>query len=937
MNNSGPLLSLNTGIKPSFRLSPIGVVILSMSLFTANQAYAEEEASMEKLKEENAKLKQALEQIQKQLASPNGGQATSVVNPATTDNTQAPSANNTTPQTETKEENSLLNEIMVRAKKRSEVEKVKEVPKSVSAVSGTELDKYSATNVTDILKRVGNVNWNYGNPRTGSFSLRGLNVGSGDAIDPSVGVVVDGVSYAYNPLAAGTDFFDIESVNVTRGPQGTGGHKNTSLGEIVFTTKKPTYDAEAEGQVVWGQNNTVKTQAILGGPVVDGVLAWRASFLRNQADGDYTNVYPDIRGRQSYVNTDRTFARTQFLYTPTDDFKALVSLHYQPNGTENLNGLTYKLREPLRYANGGLVDRTTLPEQKLQRSWFTRQSAYTVDDYFTHPVYSDNNGGITTATRGGNVNLDWNIWGGHTLSYIGGYKDHYFSAANDEGTPFDITTDGGYITDYVQWTQELALQSQKGGFAEYRTGVYSFYSDNDSLNRTRYGADAGAWYANQAQYNSLNTNSAGRLLLSDSLEGVYKNTLTHVDNKSNALFGEVKWHLSEPLTLTTGVRVSDENRKSSQGIGIADNGVGAGLNPVSVNNVPLGGFASNATTGALTAGQNTAAQLVLANQVAQRYFGTNYAGLTAAQRTQIANAKRVRATQFGTLYQDVDAEPYQDALVNANVSLSYKINDQYTPYVTWQRGTKAGVSQINGATAAGGTSVLVKPEISNSYEIGLKSSLFDKTLDVNLDFFYDKISDFQQAVVYRDELATQLRNDGTVVYSSGTGNVKGVDVKGVELDFNYSGIEYTNLRFAGAYNDARYSDHQFNGLPADRANESPSYWNVSGQTLPRAPKFTGVLAADYTRPVFDSFIFHSNVNFNFSSEYNYDLNQSEYGNIPAYTLTDFAIGIGRRDKLFDANLIVRNIFDNRYHTTQSWNSYAPNSERWIGVQFSSKI
>lgn len=917
---------------PPYKLVPIAAVFLSMSLAAMQPAYAEDEASVEALKAENAKLKQALEQILQQLASQNKSgqtqQPQSVDAPASTETVAS--------KAEPKEEHSLLNEVLVRAKKRSEVEKLKEVPKSVSAVSGAELDRYSATNVTDILKRVGNVNWNYGNPRTGSFSLRGLNVGAGDAVDPSVGVVVDGISYAYNPLAAGTDFIDIESVNVTRGPQGTGGHKNTSLGEIVFTTKKPTFTPEAEGQVIWGQNNTVKTQAVVNGGIIDNTLAWRASFQRNSADGDYTNVFEDIRGRQSYVNTDRTFARTQFLFTPTDDLKALVSLHYQPKGTENLNGLTYKLREPLRYANGALVDRTTLPEQKLVRSWFTRQSAYKVDDYFGSPVNSDNNGGIQTATRGGNINLDWNTWGGHTLSYIGGYKDHNFSAANDEGTPFDITTDGGFITDYVQWSQELVLQSPKNQFAEYKTGVYSFYSKNNSLNRTRYGADAGAWFANQAQYNSLNTNAAGRLLLSDSLEGLYKNTLTHVENKSNAVFGEVKWHLTEPLTLTTGVRVTDEDRRTSQGISIADNGVGAGLNPVGVNDVQLGGFNSNATTGALLAG-NSAQQQALANQIAQRYFGVNYSALNATQLAQIANAKRVRATQIGTLYQAAEAEPYRDALVNGNVSLSYKVNDQFTPYVTWQRGTKAGVSQINGATANGGTSVLVKPEISNSYEIGLKSSLFAKTLDVNFDFFFDKIRDFQQTVVYRDDLATALRNDGTVVYTSGIGNVKGVEVKGVELDFNYSGIEFTNLRFAGAYNDARYIDYKTSGLGADRANETPNFYNASGKTLPRAPKFTGVVSADYSRPVFDSFVFHTNFNLNFSSAYNYDLNLSEYGKIPAYTVSDFAIGIGRRDKLFDANLIVRNLFDNRYHTTQSWNSYAPNNERWIGVQFSSKL
>jgi len=180
--------------------------------------------------------------------------------------------------------------MVVHARKRSEVEKLKNEKKSISSVSGQELDNFSATNVTEILRRVGNVNWNYGNPRTGSFTLRGLSAGSSDAIDPSVGVVVDGISYAYTPLSAGTEFFDMESVNVTRGPQGTAGHKNVSLGEIEFTSKKTVFGTEADASVLYGQLNTIKTQAVVNTPVIDGLLAWRGSFLPNQADGLYENA-----------------------------------------------------------------------------------------------------------------------------------------------------------------------------------------------------------------------------------------------------------------------------------------------------------------------------------------------------------------------------------------------------------------------------------------------------------------------------------------------------------------------------------------------------------------------------------------------------------------------------------------------------------------------
>ena len=461
----------------------LSIAALTMSLATVMPVYAADDSEVSVLKKEVLRLSQALEESQKKLVS-----LSAPVPPAATAKVESKAADG---KEETKvaeqaseKESSLLKEMVVHARKRSEVEKLKNEKKSISSVSGQELDNFSATNVTEILRRVGNVNWNYGNPRTGSFTLRGLSAGSSDAIDPSVGVVVDGISYAYSPLSAGTEFFDMESVNVTRGPQGTAGHKNVSLGEIAFTSKKPVFGTEADASVLYGQLNTIKTQAVVNTPVIDGLLAWRGSFLRNQADGLYENAYADVRGRASYLNTDRTQFKTQFLFTPTENFTGLVNLQFQPNGSENVNGLTFKNPEPLTYANGALVNRSNLPEQKLIRPWFTSQSAYSVNNYFANPIYVDNNGGIITGTRGATINLDWKI-PGHNLKYIGGYKDHYFSAANDEGTPFNITTDGGYITDYMQGSNELVLESNKGGRVDYKTGLYSFYSTNNSINRKR--------------------------------------------------------------------------------------------------------------------------------------------------------------------------------------------------------------------------------------------------------------------------------------------------------------------------------------------------------------------------------------------------------------------------------------------------------------------
>ncbi|RYD73079.1 MAG: hypothetical protein EOP84_22105 [Verrucomicrobiaceae bacterium] len=170
----------------------------------------------------------------------------------------------------------MLNAVRVQGK-RNQLEAQKDVPQSVSVVTGTELTRLDATTITEVLNRVGNVNFNYGNPRTGSLTLRGITTGSNDQIDPTVGTVLDGVSIAYSPITNGYPFIDIDNVNVTRGPQGTQGGKPSNIGRISFKTKAPSFTPSAEFSQTFGDWDTLRSTAIFGGPVIDGFILRRPS------------------------------------------------------------------------------------------------------------------------------------------------------------------------------------------------------------------------------------------------------------------------------------------------------------------------------------------------------------------------------------------------------------------------------------------------------------------------------------------------------------------------------------------------------------------------------------------------------------------------------------------------------------------------------------
>lgn len=838
-----------------------------------------------------------------------------------------------------------LETVVVRSRNR--IERLQDVPLSVSVVNGQELERLQALDVGAISKRVGNLVWNPGNPRQFSLSIRGVGKqAQTDAQDPSVGIIVDGVNYAYNPLSSSVDFTDVAAVEVTRGPQGTLLGKNTSLGVINITTRKPTFKSEASGQISYGDRQTLFATTTLGGAVVDDLLAWRGTFSAHKGRGDLVNAYnPDL----TYANKDRFSARVQFLLTPSEDFSARLSLDAQPKAGEASNGRTFNKPTPTTYAGinqtGSLAGTNTNPlntdaKTRLNRRWFLDQGDYRYEKDWLgnaerNAINADNYNPIVTGTNGASTELNWKV-SDFDVTSITAYKDYYFDARNDEGTPYDISKNGGGLVDYTQYSQELRLSSKTGGFVDYQTGLFWIKTDTDHTNRTGWGSDAGAWFASNTQYATLDTNSSGRALLQDSLSRLYRSITNYYNNESYAAFAQANWHLTEPFTITTGVRLTREDRHTKNSSLLTDEGAGKLLDPVSVTNVNLGGFESD-TNGALTA-NNSPAQIAVANALATKYFSTaSYAGLTAAQQKQVAAAKALRRVQTGLLWNEFEAESFTDTQPAYVISPSYKFNEQYTGYFSWQYGEKAGISQI-----VNGKSLLTDAEKTRSYELGLKTILLNNTLVLNVDLYRMDIDDYQQAVQIFDEYTTAENIKAgvtpTTAYTSYTGNVPKVRSQGLEFDGYYSGIPNTTLRFSGAYTDAYYVEFANSAQPVENGyTGAPFYRDISGEQLPGAYKYSFNIGVDYHIPVLRSSDFHTSLNSAYNSKFNSDNPLSSYGWVDDSITTDFSIGIGKLDKRFDVNLVVKNIFNDQTYQSQTWNSWTPALPRFTQLVISGKF
>lgn len=898
-----------------FRRAPIAAVIAAISVFSTFSAQAADSRSATEIEAEIARLQQ---ELAAKRAATAGGQAA-----ATTE--AAPSE---------KAGGQALETIVVRGRHR--LEKLQDVPVSVAVVSGAELAREGASDLDAVTRRIANFSWNPGNARTSSLSIRGIGKQSQtDAMDPSVGFNVDGVAYGYNPLSS-FDLFDVDSVEVLRGPQGTLFGRNANLGILRINNKRPTFTPDSNYSLTIGEGQRVIAEGAFGGAIQDDVLAWRGSFRADRGAGYVKNVEKGYL-ESTFGNHDRIAGRLQFLLTPSADFNARLSLEVAPTTGEAFNGKTIYTPTPTTYANGAPTNLNSDASTRLARRWFNQLPGYSYANSYLYGgggnnVNLDHQTPTYTDTKGGALDLNWTI-GDHTLTSITAYKDFRFQVRNDDGTPFDISKrGGGHVDKFSQFSQELRIASKPGGFVDYQGGLHFQSTSNRYDSNAGFGSDAGAWFASASQYSNLDANGAGRYLLENALNELQVSPLQKIENKSTAIFGQANWHLSEPLTITTGARLTREDRRNSTSRLIIQNGYGAELNPVSVGNVGLGGFDSNATTGVLAAG-NTAAQLALADYTANKYFGVaSYSALSDAQRRQIAAAKAIRKSNIGVLWNEVAAESVKKTQPTLLFSPQYKINDDLSTYFSVQYGEKAGIAQITN-----GYNNPVKPERTSSLEAGFKSTLLNKTLVFNANFYYMKIRDYQQAVQVYDEYTTVTTADGNRYYTSATGNVPKVKAQGVEVDAAYSGIRNVTLRFSGAYNDARYEEFPNAAKPVELGNLSGPYMDMSGKTLPGASKFSFSLGGEYRKPVLGDKQFHASFNTYYFSKFNSDTTLSSYGWVDGTAITDLAVGLGKSDRGFDVSLLVKNAFNDTTPQARTWNTYVPAAPRWIGVVFSGKL
>ena len=414
-----------------------------------------------------------------------------------------------------------LDTIIVTANRRQE--NLQDVAVSAEILDQGRVDTIfsAAGDVTALAGSVPGLNIESSNGRVAPrFYIRGLGNTDFDlnASQP-VSLVYDDVVQE-NPLLKGFPVFDVENVELLRGPQGTLFGRNTPAGVVKFESAKPTRELEGYGQVAYGTYGTINTEGAVGGPIGENWSA-RASVLFQRREEWVENTNPAARTNPDLEGYDESAARVQLQYDGSDTFQALFNVH-----ARHLNGTARLFRANI----------------------FKPGSNDLVDGFDPEKVSIDGRNQQTLDTFGAGARLSWELGNDLTLYSITGYETaESFSRGDIDGgvgavffqpsgpgfIPFAAESADG-LPDHRQITQEFRLESNYAAPLNWQAGLFYFDEDItvDSFNYdTLFGAGARNGWAQQEQR-----------------------------NKAWAAYGSLDWKATERLTLRGGLRYTQDEK-----------------------------------------------------------------------------------------------------------------------------------------------------------------------------------------------------------------------------------------------------------------------------------------------------------------------------------------------------------------------------------------
>ncbi|SIQ82167.1 TonB-dependent receptor [Solilutibacter tolerans] len=406
--------------------------------------------------------------------------------------------------------NRNLGTVLVTARKREET--LQEVPVAVTAFTPETLDKLNVNDLGDLDAQVPNLTIYAARGSTSTVTAYIRGVGQADplwGVDPGVGIYLDDV-YIARPQGALLDVFDVDRIEVLRGPQGTLYGKNTIGGAIKYISKPLPAKTQGFASVSVGNHSQRDVKAALGGSIggEDSGLRARLAVANMQRDG-----YGELIGRGEDVSDkDITAARLQVGAFSQDDFDVQFALDWMDDKS-GMRGAKMLAANPLAPAYPPLDSRYDM-----------RSGMRNIND---------------TTMKGMSATVNWRPGDDWAFKYVIAKRESETSTAIDfDTTPLTLVD---VYADYndSQVSHEVQANYDGGGRARGVLGIYAFNGDAGGLVRNHF-------------FNPLVAPGITNPLFGD--------TRGYVNTQSIAVYADWTFDLTDKLALDVGARYTDEDK-----------------------------------------------------------------------------------------------------------------------------------------------------------------------------------------------------------------------------------------------------------------------------------------------------------------------------------------------------------------------------------------
>jgi iron complex outermembrane receptor protein len=754
-----------------------------------------------------------------------------------------------------------IEEIIVTAQKR--VESAQDVGITLTAFSGEELANKGVTTSEDLALYTPGLTVNE-TAATGVplYTIRG--VGFQDystAASSTVGLYFDEVAMPYTVMSRGA-VFDVQRVEVLKGPQGDLYGRNTTAGQISYISNLPTRELKGGIKASYGSFQTVDAEGFISGPITDGMRG-RLAFTTTQSNEGWQR---SLTRPGDKLGKKNVFAVRGLLDADLGPVNALLRVQYVKDKSDNKANTAYDgrlvglpmmalpYRGLLPYVIAGTEPPWYSTGDNRAADW---TNSYTDPNGVTYNLRPRRNNDLTSLS----LKLNWPLSDSVALTSVTGYDKFKRKETNDwDGMPVNDSSNIN-TSDIKVFSQELRLTGQGerlnwvGGLYYSSDKVDEFY--NYFMSDSLFGLGSVEFGVPPFEFSPILQ-----------LHTIYSQKTT-----SAAAFGHAEYNLTDKLRLVGGLRYTDEKRKWRG-----------------------------------------------CTYDAQDYDPQVDAAGTLARFTNLLFGTTLGPGACGTIDDDPNSPTYIFALIGGpdvndafhvyretihakkwmyKAGVDYHFTPDVMAYASISHGFKSG--GFNGANSNTTQQLKgYKPEELDAYELGLKSTLFDQRLQLNLSSFYYNYKNKQE----QDLAVTFVGN------ISGLTNVPKSRIYGAEADLKWAPVRGLLFNFGAAWLSTRVQEWM--------AVSNSSVWpnvvrfDASGLDLPQSPRWQLNGGLDYTHDL------AGNLKLNFGVDGSYK-GRTTGGALgiqdatAAYAVYNARVGLGNADDTWLVTLWSRNLFDKYYY------------------------